>query len=79
MPDNFTIYEGVPAPVDGSEGKSKRLFNRGPDDLYFRSDPRVSSSDTKLQPGESTELTDRNWIVTDGQTEVIVTPASEEI
>ena len=73
MPDTFSIYQSnSPTPVDGSEGKSKRLLNVGGDDLYYRADPGVSTSDAKLKPGESTELTDRVWLVTPGETKVFV-------
>jgi hypothetical protein len=76
MPDNFTIYEGEPAPVFASEDQNKRLLNVVGDDLYYRTDPGVSSSDTKLAPGEAAVITERVWIITGGQAKVIVESAT---
>ena len=72
MPDNFTIYEGVSAPVFASEDQNKRLLNVAGDDLYYRTDPRVSSSDTKLEPGEAAVITERVWIITGGQASKVI-------
>jgi hypothetical protein len=69
--------EGVPAPVFASEDQNKRLMNVVGDDLYYRTDPGVSSSDPSLKNGESKVIRDRVWLVTTGEIKVIVEPVSE--
>jgi hypothetical protein len=73
VPDFFTIYQGQAAPVDASEGKFKRLLNVAGDDLFYLTHPGDDpTSDASLKNGESTELTDRVWLVTPGETKVLV-------
>jgi hypothetical protein len=50
--------------VFASEDQNKRLLNVVGDDLFYRDDPHVSSSDTILEPGEAaviTESLDHHW------------------
>lgn len=71
--DSFTLYnEAGPAVVDASEGKIKRLMNTGGDILYYGTAPAVTTDDASLAPGESTQLTDRMYLVTEGYSDVIV-------
>lgn len=80
MPDTFSIYQSTsPTPVDGSEGKSKRLLNVAGDDLYYRADPGVSTSDAKLKAGEAAVVTARVWIITPTQTQVLVEAADDGV